>query len=119
MRFLGFKPDDIVVRPVNLITRRESGLCLLTINNPATCNRLKSKKYPVTYRIHAELGKRTDTMFADGKILEKTTFSHLEKRPQRFNSLLHSIQSSHQKEAFKYLQVILHGLFDIFCSFNI
>ena len=67
----------------------------------------------MTYRIHAELGKRTDTMFADGKILEKTTFSHLEKRPQRFNSLLHSIQSSHQKEAFKYLQVILHGLFDI------
>ena len=55
----------------------------------------------MTYRIHAELGKRTDTMFADGKILEKTTFSHLEKRPQRFNSLLHSIQSSHQKEAFK------------------
>ena len=113
LRFLGFKPDDIVIRPVNLITRRESGLCLLTINNPATCNRLKSKKYPMTYRIHAELGKRTDTMFADGKILEKTTFSHLEKRPQRFNSLLHSIQSSHQKEAFKYLQVILHGLFDI------
>merc|ERR1719273_2222497 len=105
----GFKPDDIDVRPVNLITRRESGLCLLTINNPATCNRLKSKKYPVTYRIHAELGKRTDTMFADGKILEKTTFFHLEKRPQRFNSLLHSIQSSHQKEAFKYLQVSLQS----------
>lgn len=105
----GFKPDDIDVRPVNLITRRESGLCLLTINNPATCNRLKSKKYPMTYRIHAELGKRTDTMFADGKILEKTTFSHLEKRPQRFNSLLHSIQSSHQKEAFKYLQVSLQS----------
>ena len=102
----GFMIDDIDVRIVNPLSQRESGLCLLTVNDPATCYRLKSKKFPKTYRIQAEFGKRSDTMFTDGKILEKSTFSHLENRPQKFHSLLNSIQNSHQKEAFKYLKVI-------------
>ena len=106
--FVGFKIDDIDVRIVNPLSQRESGLCLLTVNDPATCNRLKSKKFPTTYRIQAELGKRSDTMFIDGNILERSTFSHLENRPQRFHSLLSSIQNSHQKEAFKYLKVITY-----------
>ena len=97
--------DDIDVRVVNPLTQRESGLCLMTINDPATCYRLKSKKFPQTYRIEAEFGKRTDTKFTDGKTREKTTYSHLQGRPQRFHSLMNSIQSSHQKESFKYLKV--------------
>ena len=102
---LGFMRDDIDVRVVNPLTQRESGLCLMTINDPATCYRLKSKKFPQTYRIEAEFGKRTDTKFTDGKTREKTTYSHLQGRPQRFHSLMNSIQSSHQKESFKYLKV--------------
>ena len=104
--FVGFKIDDIDVHIVNPLSQRESGLCLLTVNDLATCNRLKSKKFPKTYRIQAEFGKRSENMFTDGKILERSTFSHLENRPQRFHSLLNSIQSSHQKEAYKYLKVI-------------
>lgn len=103
--FAGFKIDDIDVRMINPLSQRESGLCLFTINDPATCYRLKSKKFPQTYRIQAEFGKKTDTKFTDGKTLEKTTFSHLQNRPQRLNTLLDSIQNSHQKEAFKYLKV--------------
>ena len=104
---LGFMTDDIDIRIVNPITFRESGLCLLTVNDNPTCYRLKSRKFPQTFRIEFELGKRTDTNFLDGKTLEKSTFSHLLGRPQRFHSLLNSIQSSHQKESFKYLKVIL------------
>ena len=103
---LGFKEDDINIRAVNPLTKRESGLCLLTINESPTCYRLKSKKFPQTHRIQAEFGKKTDTNFLDGKTLEKTTYGHLQDRPQRFYSLLDSIQSSHQKEAFKYLKVM-------------
>ena len=68
---------------------------------------MKSRKFPKTYRIEIELGKRTDTNFLDGRTLEKTTFAHLENKPQRFHSLLDTIQSSHQKDSFKYLKVWL------------
>ena len=91
---------------MNPLTKRESGLCLLTINESSTCYRLKSKKFPQTHRIQAEFGKKTDTNYLDGKTLEKMTYGHLQDRPQRFYSLLDSIQSSHQKEAFKYLKVM-------------
>ena len=105
--------DDIDVRAVNPLTQRESGLCLLTINDPATCYRLKSKKFPKTYRIEAEFGRRTDTKFTDGRTREKTTYAHLQNKPQRFHSLMHSIQNSHQKESLKYLKVNFrfHGLY--------
>ena len=108
---LGFMTDDIDIRAVNPLTVRESGLCLLTINDNSACYRLKSRRFPQTFRIEIELGKRTDTNFLDGKTLEKSTYSHLLGRPQRFHSLLNSIQSSHQKESFKYLKVIVHFLF--------
>merc|ERR1719430_652136 len=105
----GFMTDDIDMRIVTPLTLRESGLCLLTVNDNSSCYRLKSRKFPQTFRIEIELGKRTDTNFLDGKTLEKSSYSHLLSRPQRFHSLLNSIQSSHQKESFKYLKVSLQS----------
>lgn len=105
----GFMPEDLDVRPINPFTYRESGLMLLTVNDPATYFRIKSKRFPRTYRIHAQFGKRTDTRFTDGKTMEKTTYAHLKNRPQGFNSLLNSIQNSHQKQALKYSKTSLQS----------
>ena len=107
------------MKVVNPLARRESGLCLMTLNDPVVSYRLRAKKYPTTFRIMAELGKATDTGFLDGRTLQKSTYAHLKDRPQRFHSLLHSIQSCHQKEAFKYLKVTISLISDLtFYYFN-
>ena len=105
----GFLKDDINVKIVNALQPRESGLCLFTINDPVSCYRIRAQKYPQTIRVEGVFGKMTDTKFEDGKILQKSTFAHLINRPQRLGSLLHSIQSAHQNEAFKYLKVSLQS----------
>ena len=61
------------------------------------------------HRVTFELGKRTDTLFNDGKIIEKSTYKHLHKKKNEVLALFRRTQRNHQKMAFHYANVKLNS----------
>ena len=47
--------------------------------------------------------------FADGKVLEKSTYHHIKGRPQILDKVLANIRSNHQRDAFKQAGVNLQS----------
>lgn len=102
-----YEPDDLGIRHVNHLDFRASGLVLATLNAFNFNLRIRGVRLLRTYRIKAEIGKATDTGFIDGKVLEKSINPYLKR--DTFISVLSAIQSSHQKAAFKRLNVSLQS----------
>lgn len=105
----GFELDDVGVGVVNKLSRRSSGIVVLTINNSKLEHIIKDLRLPRTYRVGMKLGEATDTSFDGGKIIEKSTFDHLIGRPQILDRTLASIRASHQRGSFLSTKVDLQS----------
>lgn len=102
----GFEASDLTVYPVNFPGYKVGGLTLFAINNVGLCKKFKSLRMPRRYVVKMELGKATDTCWANGgQVLEKSTFDHLVGRPQILAKAMASIRSSYQKVSFKVAKV--------------
>ena len=82
-----------------------SGVTPLCLNDPEASRQWKSLHLPSVYRVTFELGKRTDTLFTDGKIIEKSTYKHLERKQGQLVSLLQRTQRNHQKMLLQHANV--------------
>lgn len=101
--------EDIIFEKVNDIGYHTSGLSLVAINASDIRQAVKQTVLPKQYNLIMELGKATDNSFCTGKVLEKSTYSHLKGRPQLLEKVLSMIRSNHQKEAFRQAGVSLQS----------
>ena len=60
-------------------------------------------------RVTFVLGLRTDTLFTDGKVIEKSTYKHMERKRGNVVSMLERIQRNHQKQLFREASVSLQS----------
>ena len=60
-------------------------------------------------RVTFVLGLRTDTLFTDGKVIEKSTYKHMERKRSNVVSLLERIQRNHQKQLFQEANVSMQS----------
>ena len=60
-------------------------------------------------RVTFVLGLRTDTLFTDGKVIEKSTYKHIERKRGNVVSMLERIQRNHQKQLFREASVSLQS----------
>jgi len=66
-------------------------------------NRINNAKMPRTYRVRLELGRLTDTGFADGKTVERSFCKHVKEKD--LAKALSAISGSHRKEALRHMGV--------------
>ena len=88
---------------------RMSGVTPICINSPEESRKWQALSVPAVYRVTFELGKRTDTLFADGKTIEKSTYKHLERKETEVVNLLQRTQRNHQKMLFRHANVPLQS----------
>ena len=60
-------------------------------------------------RVTFVLGLRTDTLFTDGKIIEKSTYKHMERKRSNVVTMLERIQRNHQKQLFQEASVSIQS----------
>ena len=86
-----------------------SGVTPICINSPDESRKWQALSVPAVYRVTFELGKRTDTLFADGKTIEKSTYKHLERKEGEVVNLLQRTQRNHQKMLFRHANAPLQS----------
>ena len=86
-------------------SHRMSGVTPLSLNDPEGSRKWGSLNIPSVYRVTFELGRRTDTLFADGKTIEKSTYKHLERKKDQVVGLFQRTQKNHQKLLFNHANV--------------
>jgi len=98
--------EDISVVPVNIVSTRCSGVMVLGINKYTWAAKQMRRAQPLlTYELEGEFGKATATGFSDSKVTAKATWRHLIGRRWHLDQILSSIESSHQKAAWKVANV--------------
>nr|CAG4644993.1 EOG090X0AGI [Leptodora kindtii] len=98
------EPDDIKVSLVNNLGRRVSGVMAVTINGAnRELRKLKESRPLSVYQIEAQFGLATENHWHDGKVWEKSTYSHLHK--PKIDQILSSIEASNQRKMFEYCGV--------------
>lgn len=86
--YLNFKFKYFII--VNLVLGINGGL--------QYCNKLSANKSIKVYHVTGKLGKSTETHFADSSVTSRATYHHIHE--DKINSILASIQASHQKKMF-------------------
>lgn len=71
------------------------------------CNRIRENRPIKVYHITGKLGKSTETHFNDSPVTVRSTYNHV--HPEKVNSLLASMQASHQKKMFEMCSVDLQS----------
>ena len=104
-----FDDRDIEFQLVNDLTDFSSGLVLVTINDLACNEMLHDSILPKQYILSLIMGQATDNSFSHGKIVEKSSYAHLKKRPQLIEKTIAQICSSHQRDAFRQAGVNLQS----------
>jgi len=66
-------------------------------------SRINNASMPHVYRIRCELGRLTDTGFADGRTLERSYFQHVKQR--HLASAMAAVAGAHRREIFRHLGV--------------
>ena len=105
----GFTDDDVIFEPVNNLSEFTSGLVLVGVNDPEIREQIRTLVLPRQYIMQIELGIATDNGFKDGKVVERSTWTHLKSRPQLLEKNLAQIRSSHQRDAFRQAGVNLRS----------
>ncbi|GIY89408.1 putative tRNA pseudouridine synthase 2 [Caerostris extrusa] len=95
-----YQIQDIRMRWINGIGCNSSGILLMAVNKGcASVNTLETSNFLRKYEIKSKFGCASDTFMADGKIKERSTYSHIKQGA--LDSLLSSIQSCNQALSFK------------------
>ena len=96
-----YEDEDFLFQPVNNISEFSSGLSIISVNAPKIHEEFTNQVFLKQYFLKMELGKATDNGFYFGKMIEKSTYDHLKKRPQILEKRLAKIRSSYQRDAFR------------------
>lgn len=105
----GYDTHDIELDAINDLSEFSSGLSVISINAPDLAKNIREDIPLRQYLLQAEVGKATDNSLCFGKVLQKSTWSHLKGRPQLLEKLLANIRSSHQRDAFRQAGVNLRS----------
>ncbi|XP_077298478.1 pseudouridylate synthase TRUB2, mitochondrial [Arctopsyche grandis] len=81
-----------------------SGVCLLGINEGARfVSRLRHARITKAYKIHGVLGSATETNYANGKVIERAQYKHINR--STIDRVVSYIQTMHQRKMFELLGV--------------
>ncbi|KFM59458.1 putative tRNA pseudouridine synthase 2, partial [Stegodyphus mimosarum] len=96
-----YQVQDIRIKCLSWMGRNASGVMPMAINDG--CKNVvdfQARKFLSKYEIKGRFGMATDTFMADGKVRERSTFTHI--RQAAIDRLLASIQASNQALAYQY-----------------
>ncbi|XP_026478925.1 mitochondrial mRNA pseudouridine synthase Trub2-like [Ctenocephalides felis] len=103
-----YQMQDVKINPAASLGRNTSGLLLLGVNSGCKLANLIYRNKPTrAYQITGKFGEATDNYFSTGKIVEKATYHRI--RRSNIDSLLASMQASHQKKMFEQCGVDLES----------
>lgn len=106
----GYDTNDIELEAINDLSEFASGLSLISVNAPGLAETIRSDIPLRQYLLQTQVGKATDNSFCHGKVVEKSTWNHLQGRPQLLEKHLATIRSSHQRDAFRQAGVDLRSI---------
>ncbi|KAG7170636.1 mitochondrial mRNA pseudouridine synthase Trub2-like [Homarus americanus] len=97
-----YQPQDIKLSWALHVDKNISGVCVLGLNsgNKGT-HVVRDGRLIRTYTVSGQFGRSTDTHFHDGKVVEKSRYTHV-TRGKLLRALM-TIQSSHQQSAVNFL----------------
>ncbi|CAL1288058.1 unnamed protein product [Larinioides sclopetarius] len=103
-----YQTQDIRLRWICLLGKNTSGVLLMGINDG--CKQiltLESSNFLRKYEVKGKFGCASDTYMVDGKIKERSTYSHIKQGA--LDTFLASIQSCSQALSFRYSGVDIHS----------
>ncbi|GFX16721.1 mitochondrial mRNA pseudouridine synthase Trub2 [Trichonephila clavipes] len=103
-----YQTQDIRLRWIKNMGSEPSGILLMTINDGCKfVDVLETSNYLRKYEVKGKFGCASDTFMADGKIRERSTYSHI--RQSSLDRLLASIQSCNQALSYRYSKLDIHS----------
>lgn len=97
-----YQPKDLRVSWAQHLHKDVSGVCIMGVNRGCWgTQRVRESQLIRTYMVSGKLGHATDNQFHSGKIVEKSTYSHVTKG--KLVRALMSVQAVHQHAALQFL----------------
>lgn len=101
-----YQPNDFKLSSLKISQPDISGVLVCGINKGISIvHKLRTSKSIRFYKIKGLLGQATNNYFHTGKIVEKSTYAHV--RRGHIDKLCSSMQSSHQKKMFEYVEMYI------------
>ncbi|KAJ8947076.1 hypothetical protein NQ318_019971 [Aromia moschata] len=95
-----YQEKDLVVSWSNYLGWHSSGILIFGLRRGTSTAKYIRENLPTrAYRIKGTLGQATETGFSDGKVVERSTWKHVQ--PRNMDRLLSSMQAAHQKKMFE------------------
>lgn len=100
-------PDDFKFATANRLAQESSGILVCGINSGTRlCFQLKQSRLTKFYRLKGILGQARENDFSTGRIIEKSMWKGIKRH--HVDRVCASMQASHQKKMFEYVQHINH-----------
>lgn len=97
-----YRVEDVRLLLANALHYDMSGLLVVGIGRGTKiAHKIREAKHTKFYRVKGILGQATDNFFTNGRVVEKSNFHHVHRH--HIDMICASMQSSHQKEMFKYV----------------